>query len=131
MPHLNQLHATFKNQGLVILGIHKTEKSETLPAFVKSAAISYPVAPDLDNKTATAFHANSIPGYYLVDRAGKLRFADLASSELDRAVLLLLKEPKPKKKAKVIVDARLVLKEAQKRAKSTKKNLLIHLGAPW
>ena len=43
----------------------------------------------------TAFHVDSYPDYYLVDRSGKLRFADLANADLDKAIAALLAEPAP------------------------------------
>ena len=39
-----------------------------------------------------AFAVDSFPDYYLIDRKGKLRVADLANSDLDRAIEILLKE---------------------------------------
>ena len=43
-------------------------------------------------KTVKAFRVDSYPDYYVIDRSGKLRVADLKNSEVDRVVELLLKE---------------------------------------
>ena len=40
-----------------------------------------------------AYGGNSYPDYFVIDRKGNLRFADLANAELDKAVELLLAEP--------------------------------------
>jgi hypothetical protein len=50
------------------------------------------VAIDVEKGTVTAFQVDSFPDYYVIDRAGNLRVADLANSELDRVVEALLKE---------------------------------------
>lgn len=95
VPHLKKLHEAHAKDGLVILGIHSTQGSEKCARFVENREIPYPVAIDVRKRTVMAFKADSFPDYYLVDRAGKLRFADLANGELDKAVALLLKEPVP------------------------------------
>ena len=126
MPHLNELFKKYDRKDLVILGVHTKNAAEKMPAFVKSSGILYPVAVDTKGKTVEAFRVDSFPDYYLIDRAGKLRFADLANAELDRAISLLVKEKAPEK-----LDALKVHKAARARALAEKKNLLIHLGAPW
>ncbi len=99
--------------------------------FVRKVGILYPVAADLDRKTVVAFRVDGFPDYHLVDRAGNLRFADIANGEIERAIKMLLKEPKSKVKKVVKVDAREVLKKAQAQAKAEGKKLFVHLGAPW
>ncbi len=131
MPHLIELHKKYLSQGLVIIGIHTTRGAGAMAKFVEEKGIPYPVAADLGDKTTEAFKVDSFPDYYLIDRAGKLRFADLANSELDRAITTLLKEKAPKAKPVKKLDAVDVLKKAQARAKAENKNLLVHLGAPW
>src|SRR5262245_2836257 len=42
-------------------------------------------------KTVAAFKVDSYPDYYVIDRAGNLRMADLAKAELDRVVEALVK----------------------------------------
>ena len=107
-----------------------------MPAFVQEQGIGYPVAIDVEKKTTTAFQVDSFPDYYLIDRAGRLRFADLANGELDRAVQLLLGEPGGKgvedgEAEASKVDAARVLKDALIEARGSKRRVLVHLGAPW
>ena len=129
MPHLNKLYQKFKKNGLVVLGIHTTRGGEKMPDFVKKAGVTYPVAVDVKGGTVAAYHVDSFPDYYVIDRSGKLRFADLANQELDRAVrMLLLEKPRVEKPRP---DARQVLRDAMARAVKEDKRLLVHLGAPW
>jgi thiol-disulfide isomerase/thioredoxin len=92
MPHLKELLQKHKDEGLVIIGVHTTNQGDRMAEFVKEQGISWPVAVDIDGKTVKAFRVDSFPDYYLIDRAGKLRVADLANADLDRAVQILLKE---------------------------------------
>jgi len=63
--------------------------------FVREQGIAYPVAIDRGAATTRAYAVDSYPDYYLIDRAGNLRFADLANAELERAIEHLLAEPAP------------------------------------
>ncbi len=95
VPKLKQLASDHADQGLVLIGIHSTERSDTMEEFVKKHGITYPVAVDVGRATTTRFGVDSFPDYYLIDRHGKLRFADLANHEVERAVKMLLAEPPP------------------------------------
>jgi hypothetical protein len=66
-----------------------------MPAFVAKHGIDWPVAVDARGETVEALLVDSYPDYYLIDRAGRLRVADLANGDLDRAVQMLLDEPAP------------------------------------
>lgn len=129
MPHLDKLYQKFKKNGLVVLGIHTQRGAEKMADFVKKSGITYPVAVDTKGRTVASYHVDSFPDYYVIDRSGKLRFADLANHELARAVRMLLLEKPRAEKPKL--DARVVLKKAQERAAKENKRLLVHLGAPW
>jgi peroxiredoxin len=95
VPHLNKLHTENKDKGLVLIGVHSKNGGDKMEAFVKEQKIAYPVAHDSEGKTLKSYGGNSFPDYFLIDRAGNLRFADLANGELDRAVAALLAEDAP------------------------------------
>ena len=95
MPHLKKLHQENKDKGLVLIGVHSKSGSDKMEAFVEEQGIDYPVAVDREDKTMEAYGGNSYPDYFVIDRAGNLRFADLANSELERAVATLLAEEPP------------------------------------
>jgi cytochrome c biogenesis protein CcmG, thiol:disulfide interchange protein DsbE len=92
MPHLKELYAQHKDEGLVVIGVHTTNQGEKMAQYVEDEALPWPVAVDIEKKTVTAFRVDSYPDYYVIDRRGALRVADLANSELDRVVAALLKE---------------------------------------
>lgn len=137
MPHLKELATKHHDAGLVVIGVHTTNGGDKMAAFVAEQGIHYPVAIDVDGKTVKAFAVDSYPDYYLVDRAGNLRVADLANAEVDRVVEALLKEPAPadaggktpnqavpKPDAKILFDDRLAA------AKQSGRRLLVHVHGP-
>ena len=93
---MKDLYERYKDQGLVLIGVHTKNASERMAAFAKEQKIGYPIAIDAEGKTVKAFHVDSFPDYYVIGRGGKLRFADLANAELDAVVKKLLKEKPPK-----------------------------------
>ena len=92
MPHLKELYAKHRKNGLVVIGIHTKNQGEKMANYVKEADLPWPIALDAEGKTVKAFAVDSFPDYYLIGRNGTLRVADLANGNLDRAVEILLKE---------------------------------------
>ncbi len=86
------MSARYADQGLVIIGVHTTNGGDKMAEMAESSAIPYPLAIDSNNVTKTAFAVDSYPDYYLIDRAGNLRVADLSNADLERAVKVLLAE---------------------------------------
>lgn len=134
---------------MVLIGVHTKNGSEKAAAFVEEQGITYPIAID-NGGTTTAFAVDSYPDYYLIDRSGKLRVADLQNADLDRALGILLAEkapasgetppadvateatPKPVEKPKALEeqDAEQVLKTALAEAKTSNRRVLVHIGGP-
>ena len=92
MPHLRELYDKHREDGLVVIGIHTKNQGEKMADYVKEADLSWPIALDTEGETVKAFAVDSYPDYYVIDRKGDLRVADLANSDLDRVVETLLKE---------------------------------------
>src|SRR5207244_5939073 len=62
----------------------------SMPDVAKKFGIGYPIAVDAKNATSDAYKADSTPDFYLIDRQGKLRWADIATDDVDRAIEALL-----------------------------------------
>jgi thiol-disulfide isomerase/thioredoxin len=71
LPRVEELHAKFKDRGLVVIGVHTTRQSDKLYEFLKARKVSFPVAIDR-GETATRYGVESWPTYLLIDRAGKV-----------------------------------------------------------
>ena len=137
MPHLVELAKKNKDRGLVVIGVHTTGSGEKMPEFVQQEGIDYPVAIDVDNKTKKAFAVDSYPDYYLIDRQGVLRVADLANGGVDAAIGALLAEPGPRPKAKDAKDTKEARPDAEalfastlEDAKKTGRKVLVHVHGP-
>ncbi|MFT4540665.1 MAG: hypothetical protein ACI841_000102 [Planctomycetota bacterium] len=64
-----------------------------MAGYAETAGIDYPICRDVDNQTSSAFAVDSYPDYYIIDRKGNLRVADLSNGDLERTVIALLAEP--------------------------------------
>lgn len=133
MPHLLELAQKHKDAGLVVIGVHTTNGADKMAAFVEEQKISYAVCTDIDNATTKAFAVDSYPDYYLIDRAGNLRVADLQNAALDDAIATLLAEKapadQPAAKAEEL-DAQKRLDGALAAAKASDRKLLVHVHGP-
>jgi hypothetical protein len=89
---MKELYAKHKDKGLVVIGVHTTNGGEEMAKYVQDEALPWPTAIDVEKGTVTAFRVDSYPDYYVIDKAGHLRVADLANAEVDRVVEALLKE---------------------------------------
>ncbi|RCW70566.1 cytochrome c biogenesis protein DipZ [Pseudorhodoferax soli] len=107
LPHVREWHRKYKDQGLVVLGVHTPEFAyEKNTANVQRALVDldvpFPVA--LDNNFAIwrAFRNNYWPALYFVDARGQIRFHHVgegAYEKSEQVIQQLLdearKEPRP------------------------------------
>ncbi len=75
IPYLNAWHEQYKDNGLVIIGVHSPEfgfekKHENVKRAVEKFGIKYPVAQDNDFATWRAFNNRYWPRKYLIDIDG-------------------------------------------------------------
>ena len=98
MPEMIDLAKRYESQGLVLIGIHTKDRGDRMAAYAEEAGIDFPIAVDSEGKTVKAFAVDSYPDYYLIDRQGTLRVADLKNADLERAVKILLAEKPPAQK---------------------------------
>jgi len=89
---LTRLHRDFQDQGLVVVAIHPDAGFELVNEKVLAGKITIPVARDANGVFATAMHTDDYPDYYIIDRAGNLRFADIDKRKVKNAVKALTSE---------------------------------------
>ncbi len=92
LPMLKSLYQQYRPRGLEIVGIHSTKRAEGLADFVQKESIPWPIAVDRFEQTKFAWKAESYPSYYLIDRAGNVRVADIFKGHLETAIIDLLSE---------------------------------------
>ena len=101
LPHVKRWDETYRDKGLVIIGVHTPEFAfERVPANVRDAVedlgVRYPVALDPDYGTWNAWGNRYWPAKYFIDRAGHVRFAHFGEGEYEESeqvIRTLLAEP--------------------------------------
>jgi thiol-disulfide isomerase/thioredoxin len=98
MPHAKHLYETYKDKGLVVIGVHSPEfdfegKTANVENAVKRLGVTYPVALDNDLGTWNAWHNQYWPAEYLVDQNGNVighQFGEGNYLRMENAVRALL-----------------------------------------
>ncbi len=90
MPKLKDLYAKYKDQGLVVIGIHDQGEHEKMEAFVKEKQMPYPCAADVEGATADVYNVEALPHTLLIDRRGIVRSLD--AEDYEKLVPKLLQE---------------------------------------
>jgi thiol-disulfide isomerase/thioredoxin len=80
MTYLKRWHTDYGPLGLRVIGIHTPEfrfehDRSNVEAYVRQEAVLYPVGLDNGYRTWAAFQNDAWPGFYLVDRNGRLVLA--------------------------------------------------------
>jgi thiol-disulfide isomerase/thioredoxin len=71
IPHLNELHAKYKDRGLVIIGV-TDEPAGVIRKFQKDTPMDYAVATDSGGKLNENMGVDGIPHAFLADASGKI-----------------------------------------------------------
>ena len=90
LPYVRAWAAKYKDQGLVVIGVHSPEFSFEMDAdnvrwAVKNMNIDYPVAIDSDHGIWRAFDNQYWPALYFADRQGRIRYHHFGEGEYERS----------------------------------------------
>lgn len=100
LPYVTSWWEKYKDQGLVVIGVHTPEfefekKTENVQAAISQYKITYPVAQDNEYKTWEAFNNRYWPAKYLIDAEGNVRYVHFGEGkyeETETAIKQLLEE---------------------------------------
>jgi len=100
IPYLNEWDKKYRNDGLVIVGVHTPEfefekKYENVLKAVSEYQIKYPVAQDNNYATWSAYQNRYWPHKYLIDMDGYIRYDHIGEGnydETEKMIQVLLKE---------------------------------------
>ena len=98
LPYVQQWHERYRDQGLVVIGVHTPEYAhEKLLTNVEEAVerlgVTYPVAQDNGYRTWNAFGNRYWPALYLIDQGGRIvyqHFGEGAYAETETKIRQLL-----------------------------------------
>ena len=72
LPHVQELWETYRERGLAVVALHcQKRKDERVKGLVQEKKWSFPVG-QVGAATCGEFWVQSLPAYYLIDRAGRL-----------------------------------------------------------
>jgi cytochrome c biogenesis protein CcdA/thiol-disulfide isomerase/thioredoxin len=88
LPYLTDWDRKYRDQGLVIVGVHAPEfefekKADNVKAAIAQHGIQYPVALDNQLDTWSNFNNRSWPAHYLIDREGKVVYTHFGEGEYE------------------------------------------------
>lgn len=72
MPAIEDRYTTFKNQGLVVLGINQDEAAETVQPFVDRLGLTFTIVLDPGAVVGELYRARGLPTTFIVDRDGQI-----------------------------------------------------------
>jgi len=89
LPYVRAWAARYKDQGLVVIGVHSPEfpfekDPENVRRAAKAMRIDYPIAVDSNMAVWQAFNNNYWPALYLIDAKGKIRYHQFGEGEYER-----------------------------------------------
>lgn len=82
-PLLNELYASYRKKGLVIIGIG-VKYPEEIREFVKTHGVEYPVVMDLDLAVCKDFGVFFLPHLVFINRQGKVVAAETGKMSLEQ-----------------------------------------------
>jgi cytochrome c biogenesis protein CcdA/thiol-disulfide isomerase/thioredoxin len=88
LPYLRAWDAEYRDDGLVIVGVHAPEfpferDAENVAEAIDEYGVEYPVVQDNEFGTWTAFANQYWPAKYLIDADGRVRFAHFGEGEYE------------------------------------------------
>lgn len=112
VPFVRAWAEKYKDQGLVVIGVHSPEfafekKIDNVKQAISDFKIGYPVAVDNDYKIWRAFENNYWPAHYLIDAKGQIRYHHFGEGnyrQTEQAIQDLLHEAGSEMAASAPVD---------------------------
>ncbi|GGC16182.1 thioredoxin family protein [Pseudoduganella buxea] len=98
LPHVARWHETYKDRGLVVIGVHTPEypferSTNNVRTATRRFGLTYPVAQDNGYATWKAFSNQYWPAAYLIDQQGRIVHTQIGEggyAEMDAAIRTLL-----------------------------------------
>jgi len=101
LPYVKDWHRKYKDQGLVVVGVHTPEYGfernlNNLKSAVQRGGIAFPVAQDNRYATWNAYDNRFWPAFYLVDKRGEVVYSHFGEgdyAQTEAVIRKLLAQP--------------------------------------
>jgi len=101
LPYVKDWHRKYKDQGLVVVGVHTPEYGfernlNNLKGAVQRSGIAFPVAQDNRYATWNAYDNRFWPAFYLVDKRGEVVYSHFGEgdyAQTEATIRKLLAQP--------------------------------------
>ena len=98
LPHVKSWHQKYKDQGLVVVGVHTPEypferNTDNVKTAIKRFDLRFPVAQDNRYATWGAYNNQFWPAFYLIDKKGQVvytHFGEGQYAQTEAAIQALL-----------------------------------------
>jgi cytochrome c biogenesis protein CcdA/thiol-disulfide isomerase/thioredoxin len=90
LPHVGAWAEKYRDQGLVVIGVHAPEFAfekniDNVRRALSDLGVTYPVAIDNNFEVWRAFNNRAWPARFLIDAAGRIRHREFGEGEYDRS----------------------------------------------
>jgi thiol-disulfide isomerase/thioredoxin len=100
LPYVKSWHQKYKDQGLVVVGVHTPEfpferSTDNVKTAIKRFDIRYPVAQDNRYATWDAYNNRYWPAVYLIDKKGRVAYTHFGEgqyAQTEAAIKALLEQ---------------------------------------
>lgn len=79
MPSMQRLRHRLRGEPFEILAVNYQEGVPRIRAFLDKVPVTFPIVRDTDGAVARAWNARVFPSSYVIDRAGRIRYAVVGS----------------------------------------------------
>lgn len=94
-PFLEQAWRTYRDQGVMFVGIDYLDTDKEAQAFLDEFGVSYPNGPDIGTRIAEQYHLTGVPETFFITkdgRVGDMEIGPLTQERLIQAIENLLQE---------------------------------------
>ncbi len=94
IPHNNRLYESYRDEGVLLIGICGSDRQDRMPRVVEDHGIRYPVARDHQRRTASSWRVRWWPTYAIIDRDGVVKAFGIRPDRIEAFLdELLIEQP--------------------------------------
>ena len=74
MPHMDEIHAKYKDLGFTVLAVNVDTDSAEADRFLQAVPVDFPILYDNESKVSALYGVDAMPSTVMIDRDGNMRF---------------------------------------------------------